>query len=73
MLQLRRERAAKDVRDLIEGKLVSPSLPPSSVSLPDTGDVVECFAVDLANNEAEASDDIDLNDIKPYDDEELWK
>jgi transposase InsO family protein len=73
MLQLRRERAAKDVRDLIEGKLVSPSLPPTSVSLPDTGDVVESFADDLANNEAEAFDDTDLNDIKPYDDEELWK
>jgi hypothetical protein len=72
-LQLQRDRAAKDVRDLIEGKSVSPNLPSTSISLPNAGDVPEDDFDEFADDELESINDIDPNDIKPYDDEELWK
>jgi transposase InsO family protein len=73
MLQLRRDQAAKDVRDLIEGKSVSPTLPSTSISLLNAGDVPEDDFDEFADDELESSYDIDPNDIKPYDDEELWR
>ncbi len=73
MLQLRRDRAAKDVRDLIEGKSLSPTLPSTSISLPNAGDVPKDDFDEFADDELESSYDIDPNDIKPYDDEELWR
>jgi len=69
LLQRRRDLAAKDVLDLIEGKSVSPSLSFGSTSLQDTDDPLKD---NVALHESEPTNEIDLNDIKPYDDEELW-
>jgi len=69
LLQHRRDLAAKDVHNLIEGKSVSQSLPSTSTSLLET---INTSEDNIADQEPELNDDMDLNDIKPYDDKELW-
>lgn len=70
LLQRQRDLAAKDVLDLIKGRSVSPSLSNSRTSLPDYDDVL---SEDFTDNGPLPTNDIDLKDIKPYDDKELWQ
>ncbi|HEY9800249.1 MAG TPA: DDE-type integrase/transposase/recombinase [Leptolyngbyaceae cyanobacterium] len=71
LLQRQRDLAVKDVRDLIESKSVlSNTSPKTNISqaihsLPDE---------DCTDSEVNTTDDdvVGLNEIKPYEDEELW-
>ncbi|BBD60838.1 integrase, catalytic region [Nostoc sp. HK-01] len=69
LLQHQRDLAVKDVRGLIEGKSVLPNTPQKS----NISQVLDDLAEDFTDSELNPidCDDLDLNDIKPYNDEEL--
>ncbi|MEH2158872.1 TnsA endonuclease N-terminal domain-containing protein [Nostoc sp.] len=67
-LQHQRDLAAKDVRGIIEGKPLSSSLVKSTKKLNDADDL----GVDWVETGDETTSEIDLSDISPYNDEELW-
>lgn len=70
LLQRLRDRAASDVRDLIEGKSVVTKRDKHNTS---NGALKDTPLSDFTFNEPELKQTIDLNDIKPYNNEELWK